>query len=47
MMFEWERMFDLIVFTDGSWTDEEEERTNLTWDYIEVPGLRMEEGENI
>ena len=40
MMFELERMFDLIVFTDGSWTDEEE-RTYLPWDNIEVPGLYL------
>ena len=52
MMFERERMFDLIVFTDDAWTDKEEEkRTYLMWDYIEEPGLyltsRMEEGEKI
>ena len=42
MMFERERMFDLIVFTDGFWTDKEEEkRRYLPWDNIEVPGLYL------
>ena len=39
----------MVLFTDDAWPDGEE-RTYLTWDYVEVPGLyltlRIEEGEN-
>ena len=39
----------MVVFTDDSWPDGEE-RSDLMWDYIEVPGLyltlQMGEGEN-
>jgi len=30
----------MVVFTDDAWTDEEE-RTYLVWDYIEVSGLYL------